>query len=186
MLARLPAHFTTLLSVPTTLRLHAREESGWSALNAALQCEETRQAIAAAGLSSAMLASSLRRLPANEYDATILADTLRSPALQAVLSAAISSSSTTPAMPVLAAMVAAAADPTLGAKTLSERAVLISERRRDGGTLYPVPSDWKAQQAPRQQKGGGAAVACTGEPAIDPSRAAASRQGDSEWANEGP
>lgn len=154
---------------------------GWEDLNAALQSEEARSSIAAAGLSSAMLASSLRRLPANEHDATVLAEALRSPALPTALSAATGPSTD---LPLLAAMIAAAADPTLEG-TLMERARLIGERRQETRTLYPIPSDWVAPAEAPRQPSESAAVYCKGEPAIDPSRAAAARDGDSEWANAG-
>ena len=131
-----------------------------------------------------MLASSLRRLPTNDNDAAVLAGALRSAALAIVVRAA-SSSATPPTMALLAAKLAAAADAWPQELDPAE----LDERRRDRRPLYPlIPGSGGEESevgevAASPQTGAG--VACAGEPAIDPSRAAAARQGDSEWANEG-
>ena len=129
-----------------------------------------------------MLASSLRRLPTNDNDAAVLAGALRSAALPIVVRAA-GSSATPPTMALLAARLAAAADAWPQEVDPAE----LDERRRDRRPLYPLAPDSGAEEAaeaavPPQT---GAGVACAGEPAIDPSRAFESRQGDSEWSNEG-
>lgn len=129
-----------------------------------------------------MLASSLRRLPTNDNDAAVLAGALRSAALPTVVRAA-SSSATPPTMALLAARLAAAADAWPQEVDPAE----LDERRRDRRPLYPLAPDSGGEEAaeaavPPQT---GAGVACAGEPAIDPSRAFESRQGDSEWSNEG-
>ena len=129
-----------------------------------------------------MLASSLRRLPTNDNDAAVLAGALQSAALPTVVRAA-SSSATPPTMALLAARLAAAADAWPQEVDPAE----LDERRRDRRPLYPLAPDSGGEEAaeaavPPQTRAG---VACAGEPAIDPSRAFESRQGDSEWSNEG-
>ena len=131
-----------------------------------------------------MLASSLRRLPTNDNDATVLAGVLRSAALPAVVRAA-SSSATPPTMAQLAARLAAAADAWPQELDPAE----LDEWRRDRRPLYPLAPGIEAAAAAEESAvpplTGGAGVACAGEPAIDPSRVFESRQGDSEWSNEG-
>ena len=131
-----------------------------------------------------MLASSLRRLPTNDNDATVLAGVLRSAALPAVVRAA-SSSATPPTMAQLAARLAAAADAWPQEVDPAE----LDEWRRDRRPLYPLAPGIEAAAAAEEAAvpalTGGAGVACAGEPAIDPSRVFESRQGDSEWSNEG-
>ena len=132
-----------------------------------------------------MLASSLRRLPTNDNDATVLAGVLRSAALPAVVRAA-SSSATPPTMAQLAARLAAAADAWPQEIDPAE----LDEWRRDRRPLYPLAPGIEAAAAEEEDAAvpaltGGAGVACAGEPAIDPSRVFESRQGDSEWSNEG-
>ena len=131
-----------------------------------------------------MLASSLRRLPTNDNDATVLAGVLRSAALPAVVRAA-SSSATPPTMAQLAARLAAAADAWPQELDPAE----LDEWRRDRRPLYPLAPGIEAAAAAEEAAvpplPGGPGVACAGEPAIDPSRVFESRQGDSEWSNEG-
>ena len=131
-----------------------------------------------------MLASSLRRLPTNDNDAIVLAGVLRSAALPAVVRAA-SSSATPPTMAQLAARLAAAADAWPQEIDPAE----LDEWRRDRRPLYPLAPGIEATAAEEDSAvpplTGGAGVACAGEPAIDPSRVFESRQGDSEWSNEG-
>ena len=131
-----------------------------------------------------MLASSLRRLPTNDNDAIVLAGVLRSAALPAVVRAA-SSSATPPTMAQLAARLAAAADAWPQEIDPAE----LDEWRRDRRPLYPLAPGIEAAAAEEDSAvpplTGGAGVACAGEPAIDPSRVFESRQGDSEWSNEG-
>ena len=130
-----------------------------------------------------MLASSLRRLPTNDNDATVLAGVLRSAALPAVVRAA-SSSATPPTMAQLAARLAAAADAWPQELDPAE----LDEWRHDRRPLYPLAPGIEAaaaEEAAVPPLTGGAGVACAGEPAIDPSRVFESRQGDSEWSNEG-
>ena len=130
-----------------------------------------------------MLASSLRRLPTNDNDATVLAGVLRSAALPAVVRAS-SSSATPPTMAQLAARLAAAADAWPQEIDPAE----LDEWRRDRRPLYPLAPGIEAAaagEAAVPPLTGGAGVACAGEPAIDPSRVFESRQGDSEWSNEG-
>ena len=132
-----------------------------------------------------MLASSLRRLPTNDNDATVLAGVLRSAALPAVVRAA-SSSATPPTMAQLAARLAAAADVWPQEADPAE----LDEWRRDRRPLYPLAPGIEAAAEEEEDAAvpaltGGAGVACAGEPAIDPSRVFESRQGDSEWSNEG-
>ena len=132
-----------------------------------------------------MLASSLRRLPTNDNDAAVLAGALQSAALPTVVRAA-SSSATPPTMALLAARLAAAADAWPQEVDPAE----LDERRRDRRPLYPLAPDSGGEEAAEAAEAAvppqtGAGVACAGEPAIDPSRAFESRQGDSEWSNEG-
>ena len=133
-----------------------------------------------------MLASSLRRLPTNDNDATVLAGVLRSAALPAVVRAA-SSSATSPTIAQLAARLAAAADAWPQELDPAE----LDEWRRDRRPLYPLAPGIEATAAAAAEEEAvppltdGAGVACAGEPAIDPSRVFESRQGDSEWSNEG-
>ena len=142
-------------------------------------------------LDSAMLASSLRRLPTNDNDAAVLAGALRSAEMPAVVRAA-SSSATPPTMALLAARLAAAADAWPQELDPAE----LDERRRDRRPLYPLAPGSDGEQAAEAAEVAeaaeaevppqtGAGVVCAGEPAIDPSRAFESRQGDSEWSNEG-
>ena len=138
-----------------------------------------------------MLASSLRRLPTNDNDAAVLAGALQSAALPNVVRAA-SSSATPPTMALLAARLAAAADAWPQEVDPAE----LDERRRDRRPLYPLAPGSGGEQAAEAAEVAeaaeaavppqtGAGVVCAGEPAIDPSRAFESRQGDSEWSNEG-
>ena len=135
-----------------------------------------------------MLASSLRRLPTNDNDAAVLAGALRSAALPTVVRAA-SSSATPPTMALLAARLAAAADAWPQEVDPAE----LDERRRDRRPLYPLAPGSGGEEAAEAAEAAeaseapqaGAGVACAGEPAIDPSRSFESRQGDSEWSNEG-